>query len=135
MPEDITVNGSKGHPGRDPVKPTPLDTERGRYLDYKDMSLPLGSRLGEVSIEDSAPALPKPARSTNTRSSRARSKSLTKNFFDWQNADWPVERVELDGQTAEEAGGFLAKYRSLRSASEGDRVIPKSLKVWLLNTE
>ena len=130
MPKDKIAGGSKGkHPHRDPVKLPPLDTGRGQHSAGEDLSSLLESPLNEVSLGESAPALPKTGGTTVTGTSTARSKSPTKDFFDWQLSDWPVERFVLDGQTAEEAGGFLVKYRSLRSASEGDGVIPKSFKV------
>ena len=101
---------------------------RGRQDEDEDSSLMKPDEI-PASIIESPLYLPAQVGSTTTPSSTARSQSPTKGFSDWNWAEWPVHRKVLDGHTAEMAGGFLTKYKALRTASEGDSVIPKSLKV------
>ena len=44
-------------------------------------------------------------------------------------AERSTSRIALDGDSAEQAGGFLDNYEALWAISQGNGIIPKSLKV------
>ena len=87
MPRKGSESASMGgNVHQDPEKKTSLTVGRGRQNEYEDSSLMEPDEI-PASIIESAPHLPAQAGSTTTQNSRARSKSPTKGFSNWQWAE------------------------------------------------